>query len=90
MRDKVESGAHTGHPREKGNGSSRNLAVLGDGGLQNRLAMSIAEFSAATDVGRSKLYEEIKERRLIVAKVGRRTLVTAEAGLAWLRAREVK
>ena len=59
-------------------------------GLQDRLALSIAEFSVATDVSRSKLYEEIKAGRLKIAKVGRRTLVTADAGLAWLRSREVK
>ena len=90
MRKKDESGADIGYPRVKENGSSRIQAVLGDGGLQNRLALSIAEFGVATGVSRSKLYEEIKAGRLKIAKVGRRTLVSGEAGLAWLKAREVK
>jgi excisionase family DNA binding protein len=90
MPNKVESGDDTANPRVKRNGSSRSSADLGGGGLQDRLALSIAEFSVATDVSRSKLYEEIKAGRLKIAKVGRRTLVTADAGLAWLRSREVK
>jgi excisionase family DNA binding protein len=90
MANKIENGAHTGHSRVKGNEGSRISAGLGGGGLQNRLALSIAEFATVTGVSRSKLYEEIKAGRLKIAKVGRRTLVSGEAGLAWLRAREVK
>jgi excisionase family DNA binding protein len=90
MRKKVESGADTEYPRITGNGTPRISAILGSGGLQNRLALSIAEFGVATGVSRSKLYEEIKAGRLKIAKVGRRTLISGEAGLAWLKAREVK
>ena len=48
-----------------------------------RAAQSIDEFSKDHGIGRSTTYREIKEGRLRILKVGRRTLITAEAGAAW-------
>ena len=52
--------------------------------LDEKLAYSIMGASKATDVGRTKLYEEIKEARLRSVKVGRRTLILAEDLRRWL------
>jgi hypothetical protein len=49
-----------------------------------KLACSIAELSQMSGVGRSFLYEEIKARRLIVTKAGRRSIVLYNDALAWL------
>lgn len=49
-----------------------------------KLAYSVSEFLAATSIGRTKLYEELKAGRLRSVKVGKRTLIpTAEAD-RWL------
>jgi excisionase family DNA binding protein len=52
--------------------------------LDGKLAYSITEASKATDVGRTKLYQEIKEARLRTVKVGRRTLILVEDLRLWL------
>ena len=52
--------------------------------LDEKLAYSITGASKATDVGRTKLYEEIKEARLRTVKVGRRTLILTEDLRRWL------
>ena len=48
-------------------------------------AYSVDEFCQRYGVGRTTAYEEIKAGRLRVAKVGKRTLVTADAAELWLR-----
>lgn len=50
----------------------------------SKLAYSISELSEMSGVGRSFLYEEIKARRLIVTKAGRRSIVLHGDALAWL------
>jgi hypothetical protein len=50
----------------------------------SKLAYSIPELSEMSGVGRSFLYEEIKARRLIVTKAGRRSIVLHGDALAWL------
>jgi excisionase family DNA binding protein len=50
-----------------------------------RIAYAVPEFCQLAGIGRSTLYEEIKAGRIAVVKVGRRTLITAEEGRAWLR-----
>lgn len=52
----------------------------------NKLSYTIPELVAATGVGRTTLYEEIKAGRLRTCKVGKRTLVTADDARAWLSA----
>jgi excisionase family DNA binding protein len=52
----------------------------------NRRAYSINEFSERNGIGRTTVYAEIKDKRLKVRKVGRRTIITAEAEDDWLRA----
>jgi excisionase family DNA binding protein len=47
-------------------------------------AFSLAEFCIRYDVGRTTAYAEIKAGRLRVVKVGKRTLVPADAAEFWL------
>lgn len=54
--------------------------------MEFKLARSIPEFCRATDVGRSKIYEEIKAGRLKAKKFGSRTIIIDEDGRAWLEA----
>ena len=53
-----------------------------------KLAYSIYEFANAYSVGRSKVYEEIREGRLRIIKVGKRTLIPVEAAAEWQRVLE--
>ena len=49
-----------------------------------RRAWSISALSQATGIGRTRIYEEIRYKRLHAKKVGSRTLITTEAADAWL------
>ncbi len=51
---------------------------------QTKAAYSIAEFCALVSLGRSRVFEEIREKRLRIVKVGRRTLIPAVEVTAWL------
>lgn len=46
-----------------------------------RLGYRVAEFCAATGLGRTKTYELIADGRLTVVRVGRCTIITAESAL---------
>ena len=48
-------------------------------------AFSIDEFCNRYGIGRTSAYAEIKARRLPIIKVGKRTLVPADAAEAWLK-----
>ena len=50
----------------------------------SKLAYGIAEAVQATNVGRSRLYEEIRAGKLKTFKVGNRTLIAADDLMAWL------
>jgi excisionase family DNA binding protein len=50
----------------------------------SKAAYSIAEFCGLVSLGRSRVFEEIRERRLRIVKVGRRTLIPATEVTAWL------
>jgi excisionase family DNA binding protein len=52
----------------------------------NSGAYSIDEFCKRYGIGRTTVYAEIKDKRLKVRKVRRRTIITAEAVDDWLRA----
>lgn len=47
-------------------------------------AITIREFCDRYSVGRSTVYQEIAEGRLVACKVGRRTLITESAIQTWL------
>jgi excisionase family DNA binding protein len=49
------------------------------------LTRSIAEVVAATGIGRTKVYEAIRDRDLPIVKIGKRSLVLDEDLRAWLR-----
>jgi excisionase family DNA binding protein len=49
-----------------------------------RLAYSISEACRLLSVGRTTIYRAIKSGQLKTCKIGRRTLVTAEALQLWL------
>lgn len=49
-----------------------------------KIAYSITETEEATGLGRTRIYEEIREGRLAAVKSGRRTLVPASALRRWL------
>jgi excisionase family DNA binding protein len=49
------------------------------------LAYSIPEAVAATGIGRSSLYTQIKDGHLRSTKIGGRTVIMAEHLTAWLR-----
>jgi excisionase family DNA binding protein len=51
---------------------------------KNKLSFTIAEAVTATGLGRSRLYEEIKNGRLRIVKAGRRTLVLYHDLEKWL------
>jgi excisionase family DNA binding protein len=48
------------------------------------LAYPINDFAYAVGIGRSKIYEEIRDGRLQAKKLGSRTLITAEAASEYL------
>jgi excisionase family DNA binding protein len=54
---------------------------------QIKLALSVEEAAKAAGVGRTLLFEEIRDRRLIARKVGRRTIITIDDLRDWLCSR---
>ena len=53
---------------------------------RNRLVYSIADITKLVGLGRTFVYEQIKEGRLPIRKAGRRTLVLDADLRAWLSA----
>lgn len=51
-----------------------------------KIAFSIEQFCKWAGIGRSLTYKEIESGRLTARKVGRRTIITMSAALAWLDA----
>jgi hypothetical protein len=49
-----------------------------------KLAYSVEEFGAVAGLGRTKLYAEIAAGRLRARKAGKRTVILAEDGRAYL------
>ena len=56
--------------------------------IVERKAFDILEFCEAYRIGRSSVYEEIREGRLKIFKVGKLTRISVEAGEKWRRLRE--
>ena len=48
------------------------------------LAYTVEDFAASTGLGRTRLYEAIKNRQLRARKYGKRTIILAEDGRAFL------
>lgn len=55
----------------------------------NKLAYSVPELAAAAGVGRTTIYEEVKAGRLVIAKVGAKTLIPVDRAREWIKSREV-
>ena len=51
-------------------------------------ARGVGTFAKDHDIGRTTVYEEIKEGRLRTCKVGKRRLISDEAAADWRRKRE--
>jgi excisionase family DNA binding protein len=56
----------------------------------NKLAFSPNAAAEATGVGRTKIFEAIKEHQLKARKFGRRTIILRDDLLAWLLALPLK
>ena len=48
------------------------------------LAYTVEDFAASTGLGRTRLYEAIRNRQLRARKYGKRTVILAEDGRAFL------
>ncbi len=46
--------------------------------------LTIDQFTDQFGIGRTKIYQEIKEGRLAAKKVGRRTFIPLQSAAAWL------
>ncbi|MCC5795267.1 MAG: hypothetical protein JJT85_11110 [Chromatiales bacterium] len=50
-----------------------------------QLAYSVEQFLEKVPIGRTKLYQEIAAKRIHVVKVGRRTLIPADAAAKYVQ-----
>ena len=55
-----------------------------------KLAFSPGEAAAAAGIGRTYLFEEIRNRRLVVRKAGRRTIIEADELQRWIKSLPVR
>jgi len=51
---------------------------------QERQAYDVPTFCQLFGIGKTRTYQEIKEGRLKIVKVGKRTLIPAQAASEWL------
>lgn len=58
--------------------------------IDDKLAFSPNSAAQVTGVGRTKIFEAIKEHQLIARKLGRRTIILRDDLLAWLLALPLK
>jgi len=49
-----------------------------------RTVYTIPQFCEEFNTGKTKVYQEIKEGRLPIVKIGRKTLIRHETGVRWL------
>lgn len=52
--------------------------------VQSRGALSLDEFCAWVSIGRSKVYSEVRAGRLVLRKIGRKSVITVADAEAWL------
>lgn len=55
------------------------------GEKSDRLSYSIERLAEETDIGRTTIYQEVRDGRLVARKIRDRTVVLTEDALAWLR-----
>jgi excisionase family DNA binding protein len=55
-----------------------------------KLAFTPSEAATAAGIGRTYLFEEIRNRRLVARKAGRRTLIEADELQRWLKSLPVR
>jgi len=65
------------------------MSTTGDGQMvtispENRGALTVDEFCGWASIGRSKFYQEVKAGRIILRKVGRKTVITMSDAQSWL------
>ena len=65
-----------------GTGIGLALDAKHPGGM--KLAYTVDDFAAATGLGRTRLYEAIRNRQLRARKYGKRTVILVEDGRAFL------
>lgn len=54
-----------------------------------KAAFSVPEFCASVSIGRTTFYQQVKDGRIRVAKIGRRTLIPSSEVDRWLNAATV-
>lgn len=52
--------------------------------VQEKQAYDVPTFCRLFSIGKTRAYQEIKEGRLKIVKVGKRTLITARAASDWI------
>jgi excisionase family DNA binding protein len=52
--------------------------------------LTVPQFNSRYNVGRTKTFDEIKNRRLKAVKVGRKTLIPTDAAEEWARSLPVR
>jgi excisionase family DNA binding protein len=57
---------------------------------QFKFAFTPAEAARVAGIGRTYLFEEIRNRRLVARKAGRRTLIEAEELQRWIKSLPVR
>jgi excisionase family DNA binding protein len=60
------------------------MATRKDNTVSAPIAHSVDDFCTAIGIGRTKLYDAIRTGELPTLKVGKRRLILAEEGHAWL------
>ncbi|WP_416356331.1 DNA-binding protein [Aureimonas phyllosphaerae] len=53
---------------------------------QDRGALSVDEFCAWAGISRSRFYREVNDGRIVIRKIGRKSVVTTPDAQAWLAA----
>jgi len=52
--------------------------------LSTQGALSVSQFCEWASIGRTKFYQEVKEGRLVIRKIGNKTIVTMKDANFWL------
>ncbi len=51
---------------------------------ENRGALTVDEFCGWASIGRNKFYQEVKAGRIVLSKIGRKSVVTMANATRWL------
>lgn len=58
--------------------------------VKERAAFSIEEFAEWVGIGRTAVFQEMKEGRLVARKCGRRTIILKQEGMRWLESLQLR